>query len=129
MAFIVVESGKQMGVFLALGHKVRLIGRDEGDHLQIEDRKVSRHHLKIEFDEAHQQYWAVDNKSENGVYVGNRKISGRAVLRDGDGILIGKTFLLFRLEDIPDQQDAQRNISHNALSRPKMAGERNRGTL
>ena len=128
MASIVVKSGKQMGVFLALGHEAKLIGRDGGDHLQIKDGEVSRHHLKIEFDEDHQQYWAVDNKSENGVYVGDRKIIGRAALRDGDGILIGKTSLLFTHKDITDHQGA-RNIILNALSRPKMAGERNRSTL
>jgi pSer/pThr/pTyr-binding forkhead associated (FHA) protein len=122
MASIIVSSGAQEGLFLPLGKRTSVIGRNESVPLQIEDERVSRKHLRIRFDPDTGGYFAKDMGSSNGTFVGGRRITDEEVaLSDHDEITIGDTRLLFTLVDPTDKS--------NAMDVLKKAGERRRSTL
>lgn len=124
MASIIVATGPggaQEGLFLPLGKKTSVIGRDESLPLQIEDGAVSRKHLQIRYEPSDGTYRALDMKSGNGLFINGRRVFDETVLVDGDEITIGGTKLLFTLEDPQDKA--------NALTVIKKVGERKRSTL
>lgn len=98
-----------------------MIGRDEAVPIQILDKRVSRKHMQIRFDESDERYYALDMKSTHGVLINGRKISEETTLANGDEIHIGNTILLFLLEDFPDRQ--------SALAHFKKIGERRQSTI
>ena len=121
MASLIVANGTQEGLFLPLGKKSSVVGRDEALPLQLEDERVSRKHLQVRFEASDNTYRALDMKSANGVYVNNRRVTTETVLADGDEITIGQTKLYFVLQDPADKA--------NALTVIKKAGEKRRSTL
>ncbi len=78
-----------------LSQGVITIGRLPDNLVQIDNLAVSGHHARIFWDTDH--YVVEDNNSLNGTYV-NRQRVNRAVLKDGDEILIGKHNLEFKDE-------------------------------
>jgi pSer/pThr/pTyr-binding forkhead associated (FHA) protein len=121
MPSLIVSSGNQEGLFLPLGKKTSVIGRDEAAPLQIEDEKVSRRHVQIRFEPADGRYRAFDMKSTNGTLYNGRQVTTEVVLSEGDEIQIGDTRMLFTMEDPKDRP--------NALAVLKKVGERRRSTL
>ncbi len=119
MASIIVTSGVNKGDYYPLGYRTSIIGRDEAIPIQIIDRKISRKHMKIRFEEG--QYYAVDMESKHGVFVNGIQVNNEMVLADNDYILIGQTILLFTLKDFDDRE--------NALSHFKKVGERKHPTI
>jgi len=77
----------------ALTEGVVTIGRLPDNLIQVDNLAVSGHHAKIYFEADH--YTLEDNNSLNGTFVNNRRIS-KAVLKDGDEVLIGKHTVLFK---------------------------------
>ena len=71
----------------SLSEGVVTIGRLPDNLIQVDNLAVSGHHAKIYWDVDH--YALEDNNSLNGTFVNNRRIS-KAVLKDGDEVLIGK---------------------------------------
>src|SRR5437764_4708244 len=71
------------------------IGRLPDNSLQIDNLAVSGHHAKIYWDNDH--YVIEDLGSLNGTWVNGQRI-GKATLRDGDRIAIGKHFVEFKDE-------------------------------
>ena len=121
MPSLIVSSGKQEGLFLPLGKKTSVIGRDEAAPLQIEDEKVSRRHVQIRFEASDGRYRCFDMKSTNGTLYNGRQVTSEIVLSEGDEIQIGDTRMLFTMEDPTDRP--------NALAVLKKVGERRRSTL
>jgi predicted component of type VI protein secretion system len=72
---------------VALNGGVVTIGRQPDNLLQIDNPIVSGHHARIFWQ--NNEYVLEDNDSFNGTYLNNRSVS-RAVLSDGDVIVIGK---------------------------------------
>jgi predicted component of type VI protein secretion system len=72
---------------VALSGGVVTIGRQPDNLLRIDNPIVSGHHAKIFWENNH--YVLEDNESFNATYLNDRRIS-RAVLSDGDVIVIGK---------------------------------------
>jgi pSer/pThr/pTyr-binding forkhead associated (FHA) protein len=72
------------------------VGREEGNHVQIRDERVSRYHLKIQEDQG--RIILTDLQSTNGT-----RVNGETVqiwqLRPGDIIQIGRTVILFGAPD------------------------------
>jgi pSer/pThr/pTyr-binding forkhead associated (FHA) protein len=81
-----------------------LIGRDPECHVQLTDERVSRHHVRIEFDPSDSTCRIIDLGSVNGTQVNGVKIEGRQILRDGDTIGLGHTLLRF----------SDRKLAHDA---------------
>lgn len=121
MASLIVCSGKQEGLFLPLGKKASVIGRDESLPLQLEDEKASRRHVQIRFEPTDNRYRAVDMKSTNGTLYNGRVVTTEVVLSEGDEIQVGDTKLLFTMEDPKDRP--------NAMEVLKKVGERRRSTM
>jgi pSer/pThr/pTyr-binding forkhead associated (FHA) protein len=121
MAALIVGPGEQEGIYLPLGKKTSVIGRDESLPLQILDDRASRRHLQIRYESARNCYVAVDMKSANGTFINGRQVITEVPLQDGDQIRIGETTLLFTAA-IPTDKS-------NAMSLFKTAGERQRATL
>lgn len=106
-AALVIERGNSAGKQFPLNHPESNIGRWDADggvfpdvDLDSDDpeAKVSRRHARISSYEG--QYAIEDLGSTNGTFVnrGRRLKPGeRHPLKDGDEIIVGKTFLRFRL--------------------------------
>lgn len=121
MPALIVATGNQRGVFLNLGRKTSVVGRDEAVPLQLEDERVSRKHAQFRFDPADGSYRLLDMSSRNGTLLNNKPLALEATLKDGDEVTIGDTVLLFT-NDVPENQP-------NALELLKKVGERRRDTL
>lgn len=106
-AKLVIERGKSAGKQFLLSAAESQIGRWDADggvfpdvDLDTDDpeAKVSRRHARVTFRDG--QYFVEDLGSTNGTFVnrGKRLSPGtRQSLNDGDEIIVGKTFLRFRL--------------------------------
>lgn len=106
-AKLVIERGKSVGKQFMLSAEESQIGRWDADggvfpdvDLDSDDpeAKVSRRHARITLAEG--RYFVEDMGSTNGTFVnrGKRLSPGtRQPLKDGDEIIVGKTFLRFRL--------------------------------
>jgi type II secretory pathway predicted ATPase ExeA len=74
------------------------IGRCVSNHLQIDDRSISRRHAIISFLNGH--YCVEDLGSKNGTYHNGRECGGRRyALQSGDQITLGHYQLVFRGAD------------------------------
>jgi predicted component of type VI protein secretion system len=88
----------------SLAQGVITLGRLPDNLIQVDNLAVSGHHAKIYWDVDH--YVVEDNNSLNGTFVNNRRVS-KAVLKDGDEVLIGKHTVLFKdewHEDAPGEK-------------------------
>lgn len=106
-ATLVIERGSSAGKQFPLSDQDANIGRWDADggvfpdvDLDTDDpeAKVSRRHARISLRDG--QYLIEDLGSTNGTFVnrGHRLASGeRHPLKDGDEIIVGKTFLRFRV--------------------------------
>jgi len=106
-ARLVIERGKSIGKQFMLSSAESYIGRWDADggifpdvDLDSDDpeAKVSRRHARITFNDG--KYVLEDLGSTNGTFVnrGKRLSPGtRQPLKDGDEIIVGKTFLRFHL--------------------------------
>jgi predicted component of type VI protein secretion system len=77
------------------------IGRSSSADICLSwDARVSRMHARLELvgDDPATDWTVVDDgSSRNGSYVNGERIRGRAHLREGDGLSLGRTLLVFRL--------------------------------
>lgn len=106
-ASLIIERGRSAGKQFPLSDDESQIGRWDADggifpdvDLDADDpeAKVSRRHARILFRKG--QYFIEDLGSTNGTFInrGRRLLPGdRQPLRDGDEIIVGKTFLRFRI--------------------------------
>lgn len=106
-AKLVIERGRSAGKQFVLSNDDSQIGRWDADggvfpDVDLDDddpeAKVSRRHARIMRDAG--EYFIEDLGSTNGTFVnrGRRLIPGnRQLLRDGDEIIVGKTFLRFHV--------------------------------
>ncbi|MBI4605127.1 MAG: protein kinase [Planctomycetes bacterium] len=98
MARIIIESGTQKGRFVDLPGQGEVdAGRDTARFIHIPDAKVSRRHFTVKSD-AH-GIVLEDHGSSNGTYVNGERVEV-ALLRSGDLIRVGDTFLSFAGEAV-----------------------------
>ena len=107
-ATLVIERGGAPGTEFRLTNDESTIGRWDADNgvfpdvdldAHDEDAKVSRRHARIR--RSNGMYSIDDLGSTNGTYVnrGRRLLPGTAeVLKDGDEVIVGKTFLRFHID-------------------------------
>jgi hypothetical protein len=106
-ATLMIERGGSPGTEFRLINDETTIGRWDADNgvfpdidldAHDEDAKVSRRHARIRRNNG--SYFIEDLGSTNGTYVnrGRRLLPGNAqLLNDGDEVIVGKTFLRFRV--------------------------------
>ncbi|MFN2514658.1 MAG: FHA domain-containing protein [Pyrinomonadaceae bacterium] len=107
LAKLIIERGKSVGKQFLLSAAESQIGRWDADggvfpdvDLDSDDpeAKISRRHARITFHDG--KYFLEDLGSTNGTFInrGKRLSPGtRQPLNDGDEIIVGKTFLRFRM--------------------------------
>src|SRR5450755_1424432 len=98
---------------VALSGGVVTIGRQPDNLLRIDNPIVSGHHARIFWENNH--YVLEDNESFNGTYLNNRSVS-RAVLSDGDVIVIGKHRIEFHSEV------GKRDTSSSSVTQDRTSG-------
>ena len=94
-ALLVVRRGPNAGSRFLLDSDITTAGRHRDSDIFLDDVTVSRRHA--EFYRHGDRFTVRDVGSLNGTYVSNRRIS-KAVLKDGDEILIGKHTVQFKDE-------------------------------
>ncbi len=106
-AKLIIERGDGPGTEFRIVGSESIIGRWDADNGVFPDvdldshdseAKVSRRHARIRSQDGH--YMIEDLGSTNGTYVnrGRRLLPGMAqVINDGDEVIVGKTFLRFRI--------------------------------
>jgi pSer/pThr/pTyr-binding forkhead associated (FHA) protein len=107
-AILLIERGDAAGTEFEIKNPESYIGRWDADNGIFPDidldsldqeAKVSRRHARIVFNNG--EYYVEDLGSTNGTYVnrGRRLLPGNPqILQDGDEIIVGKTFLRFRIK-------------------------------
>jgi DNA-binding winged helix-turn-helix (wHTH) protein len=76
-----------------------LFGRGDEDVVEVPSTTVSRRHARISVDE---EAWIEDLGSKNGTFVGDRQVTSRVRLNDGDRVRLGSFLLTFRVAQPPD---------------------------
>jgi hypothetical protein len=87
----VVEGSDRGRVYKNLSAPVT-IGREEGNSIQLNDERVSRFHVRIQYDQGH--LVLTDLESTNGTKVNGEETHLR-ILRHGDVISVGRSTLLY----------------------------------
>ena len=95
MAKLILRFEKNILKEVSLTQDTLTIGRLPDNTLQIDNLAVSAHHAKISWD--HDHYVVEDLGSLNGTYVNNQRV-GKATLKSGDQMTIGKHFVQFKDE-------------------------------
>jgi serine/threonine protein kinase len=93
LAVLVVEEGDTTSEH-RLGPSSVVIGRAAECDVVIQDKAVSRKHLRLSYETG--GFVAYDLGSSNGTLVNGQRISRACDLRDGDRIQVGRTVLVFR---------------------------------
>ena len=96
---IVAIAGASEGVIFELTHDEVSIGRDETNHLRLNDKMVSRWHCVITKERG--LYKISDLESHNGTLVNGIPVKEQALMH-GDRIQVGSNFLLFMLYEGKD---------------------------
>ena len=91
-ALLIATRGALSGSRYLLDEDEVTVGRDPRADILLDDSTVSRSHAV--FRRVDGKYEVVDAGSLNGTYV-NRQLVDRAVLKDGDEIMIGKFRLVY----------------------------------
>jgi pSer/pThr/pTyr-binding forkhead associated (FHA) protein len=97
--YLVLRDGAGRQQLLRLSGERLSVGRGETNDVPLPwDTEVSRLHAELECIAAE---WTIvdDGLSRNGTFVNGTRISGRARLRDGDVVRIGRTTLGYRRPD------------------------------
>ncbi len=93
--FLRFEQNDQVLKEVSLSQAATTIGRLPDNSVQIDNLAVSGHHAKISWDLDH--YVVEDLGSLNGTYVNNERV-GKATLKHGDRVKIGKHLVEFKNE-------------------------------
>ncbi|MBI4582607.1 MAG: FHA domain-containing protein [Planctomycetes bacterium] len=92
MAILRIQTGPKKGALIHIQEPSLTLGRGEKIGLQVPDQGASRRHAEIfRIGELH---FIRDLASRNGTFVNDRKIT-EVVLREGDQIRVGDTFMVF----------------------------------
>lgn len=89
---LIVRRGPQPNQIFELRDDVVSLGRDITNNIVINDREVSRHHLR--FTRGADGYTVEDLGSTNGTFVNGKRVSGAILLKNGDMIGLGETVTL-----------------------------------
>ena len=93
-AWIKVEAGFRPGREMILAKEKTSIGRGEGSDIALfGDSGVEKAHANIVLDNG--RYYLEDLQTPGGSYVNDQKVQGRASLKAGDLIRVGKSVLRF----------------------------------
>jgi hypothetical protein len=89
---LIIKLGPQAGRLFTIEADEVVVGRDAECDLVINEREISRQHIRIK----HQgeMYVVEDLESKNGTWVNDEPLKGERALRDNDRITLAKTVIL-----------------------------------
>jgi two-component system cell cycle response regulator len=90
--------GAQVGRSVLLAEDTITLGRSAEASIMLYDNHVSRIHCRVEYDRKFNVYLVSDLNSSNGTLLNDKTVE-RAILNEGDKIIIGETVLRFSLVD------------------------------
>ena len=93
--YLKFEQSEQVLKEVVLTQAATTIGRLPDNNVQIDNLAVSGHHARISWEQNH--YVVEDLGSLNGTYVNNERV-GKATLKHGDQVKIGKHLVEFKHE-------------------------------
>jgi hypothetical protein len=116
----VVEGADRGRIFRNLSLPVT-IGREEGNSIQLNDERVSRFHIRIQYDQG--QLVLTDLESTNGTKINGEEAHLR-ILHHGDVVSIGRTTLLYGTREeinrrLGPLQDKKRTVPQPERHRPE----------
>jgi pSer/pThr/pTyr-binding forkhead associated (FHA) protein len=79
-------------------HHTIVIGREDDCDLVIQDKSISRKHLRLDVDI--EKFYVTDMGSSNGTYVDNVKIEGRTRISSGSHIRAGKITIQVEIPEV-----------------------------
>lgn len=89
---LIVRRGPRPNEVYELTGEVLNLGRDITNDIVINDREVSRHHLR--FTKGADGFTMEDLGSTNGTFVNGKRVSGAVALKNGDMVGLGETVTL-----------------------------------
>src|SRR5215471_3950405 len=123
-------SGKyQGGEFPLRMNREIIIGRSSDLDMVLVEDMVSRRHAKISSTEA--EVYIQDMGSTNGTFVNGEKIAGRALLHEGDRILVGTSIIkVVAVEGmLANQSEAEARRRLEAGAKPQTSGRPMSGVI
>ena len=90
-----------------------LFGRGDAGVIELPSTTVSRRHARINVDE---DIWLEDLGSKNGTFIGDRPVTGRVRLSDGDRVRFGSLLMTFRLARSADATQTRSAASGNPVA-------------
>jgi diguanylate cyclase (GGDEF)-like protein len=112
-AFLIVLVGGTVGEMFKLPDGPAVIGRSRKCDVSLQDDGVSREHAKIiTIGDA---VWIEDLESRNGTLLNGDRVSGKAQLKDGDKIQVGRTTILKFTYHDSLEQSFQQQMYESAL--------------
>ncbi len=101
---------------------VTTIGRNEGNVIDLPDRKLSRFHCEVEKKE--DSYVLRDLGSRNGTKINGIRIAAPVTLADGDKVEIGATVIVFKVTRPPEASQRDVAIPIPMVLAGKVSGSR-----
>lgn len=98
---LVIIEGNDKGKVFSLKNGTLVIGRSKGDII-LQDPRISRSHVAINFDKDKQRLTFTDLKSLNGTLL-NGETCETGELKDGDKLKVGNTVLDFHYDRMPTE--------------------------
>ena len=89
---LIVRRGPRPNEVYELNNEVLNLGRDITNDIVINDREVSRHHLR--FTKGADGFTLEDLGSTNGTFVNGKRVTGAMGLKNGDMVGLGETVTL-----------------------------------
>ncbi|MEO1289357.1 MAG: FHA domain-containing protein [Chloroflexota bacterium] len=108
---LIVRRGPRPNEVYELSGDVVNLGRDITNDIVINDREVSRHHLR--FTKGADGFTLEDLGSTNGTFVNGKRVSGSIALKNGDMVGLGETVTL--------QYEAGRPVASAVSPQPESA--------
>lgn len=102
---LVIIEGQEKGRVIPLKGGTAIIGRSKGDIL-IQDPRISRSHVALNFDAERQILSFTDLKSLNGTLVNGEQVRS-AELKDGDKLQVGDTVFDCQLEPGEERSESR----------------------
>ncbi len=100
MAKLLVYRGRNREAVYDLRHGA-VVGRARSCALQLDDRLVSRRHVR--FDRVSEGWKVVDLDTPNGVWLNEERV-GEALLTPGDTVIVGQHVLIFQEGDLTEAE-------------------------
>lgn len=102
ITIFIIEGSNQGQTYQINENETMMIGRDSLASIKLElDTRVSRKHAIIALKE---EPYLLDLSSTNGTFLNDSQVKGRASIKDGDYIKVGKTKMKISINEVEEKK-------------------------